>query len=96
VLSAEELAPVAADPVLSVWPEPATDLLRIAITGADNQSVTLTLYDVLGRAEVIHSGVLPDGGAVFTHSLRSRSAGVYYLVALLGEVVLVKRVTRYE
>jgi hypothetical protein len=96
VLHTEDVPPVAAIPVLNVWPEPATDLLRIALSGAGSHSVTVALYDILGRAEVLHSGVLPDGGAVFTHSLRDRKPGVYYLVALLGNVVLVKRVTRYD
>ena len=80
--------------LLNVWPEPATDVLRIGLTGAENQTVTLALYDVLGRAEIIHTGILPDGGAVFTHSLRDRKPGVYYLVALLGDAVLVRRVTK--
>ena len=73
---------------------PEGDLLRIAIAGAGRQSVTVALFDMLGRSEVIHTGVLPDGAAEFTHSLHSRGAGVYYLVALLGEAVLVKRVTK--
>ncbi len=96
VLCTGDVPPVASSSLLSVWPEPATDLLHISIAGAGNQSVTVALYDMLGRSEVLHSGVLPDGGAEFTHSLRNRGAGVYYLVALLGESVLVKRVTRYE
>jgi len=96
VLGTNDVPPVAADPELSVWPEPATDLLRIAIAGAGNQSVTVALYDMLGRSEVLHSGVLPDGGVEFTHSLHNRGAGVYYLVAMFGEAVLVKRVTRYD
>ncbi|MCZ7558084.1 MAG: VWA domain-containing protein [Bacteroidia bacterium] len=94
VLDVDATPPVAERASLHVWPEPATDLLRIALTGTRNLTVTLALYDVLGRADVIHTGVLPDGAADFTHSLHARGAGVYYLVAMFGETVLVKRVTR--
>jgi hypothetical protein len=96
VQSAGTVPPIAEHPLLSVWPEPASDIIQIAITGADNQSVTVALYDILGRSEVIHSGVLPDGGSTFTCSVRGRIPGVYYLVALLRETVLVKRVTIYD
>jgi Mg-chelatase subunit ChlD len=94
VLETDEVPQVAARPVLSVWPEPATDILRIELADAGNQSVTVALYDMLGRPEMIHSGVLPDGDASFTHTLHGRLPGVYYLVALLGESVLVKRVSK--
>ena len=94
VLDVNDVPPVAEGAVLNVYPEPVADMLRIGLTGAENQTVTLALYDVLGRAEIIHTGILPDGGAVFTHSLRDRKPGVYYLVALLGDAVLVRRVTK--
>ncbi len=94
VLDAEEVPPVADPAVLVAYPEPAENMLHIELGGTGAQTVTLALYDVLGRAKVIHSGVLEDGAAVFTHSLHGREAGVYYLVALLGKSVLVKRVTK--
>ncbi len=94
VLDVDAALPIPESASLHVWPEPATDVLRIELTGTRNQTVTLALYDVLGRAEVIHTGVLPDGAADFTHSLHNRGAGVYYLIAMFGETVLVKRVTR--
>jgi hypothetical protein len=96
VQSTERIPPASAHPLLSVWPEPASDIIQIAITGADNQPITVALYDMLGRSEVIHSGVLPDGGSTFTCSVKGRVPGVYYLVALLRETVLVKRVTIYD
>jgi hypothetical protein len=79
---------------LQAWPEPAGDILRIRIREVDAQPVTLMLYDIRGRAEIIHTGMLTGDAAEFTVSLRGREAGVYYLVAVLREAVLVKRVTR--
>jgi hypothetical protein len=93
VLGLDDAVPQPAAAMMTVYPEPASDLLRIDIIGAGAQPVTLTLYDILGRTELLHSGVLPDGRAEFTHSLSKRMPGVYYLVAVLDKSVLVRRVT---
>jgi hypothetical protein len=94
VLDVEGVAPTAVQATLTAYPEPATHSLHIKLTDAGEQTVILALYDVLGRAEVIHSGPLTAGNAEFTHPLHDVKPGVYYLVALLGETVLVRRVTR--
>ena len=86
--------PIAERAALEAWPEPATDVLRIALRHCEARAATLVLYDIRGRAEVIYSGGLSGDATEFSYSLRSRDAGVYYLVAVFGESVLVKRVTK--
>ncbi len=94
VLGLTDDPPIAGSSALEAWPEPVGDLLRIRISDVDVQPVTLLLYDIRGRSEVLHSGMLSVDGAEFSYSLRGREAGVYYLVAVLRESVLVKRVTK--
>jgi hypothetical protein len=94
VLGFSDDPPIVENSALEAWPEPVGDLLRIRISDVDAQPVTLLLYDIRGRAEVLHSGLLSGNGAEFSYSLNGREAGAYYLVAVLRESVLVRRVTK--
>jgi hypothetical protein len=94
VLDVADHPPLAVDASLHAWPEPARDVLHIRLSTIGTQPVTLVLYDIRGRADVIHSAVLSADDPDITYSLSGRDAGVYYLVAILNDRVLVRRVTK--
>jgi hypothetical protein len=94
VLDMDNAPPVAESASLHTWPEPANDVLHIELRNPDVEAVMLVLYDIRGRAEIIHTGMLTGDTVEFTYSLRGREPGVYYLVAVLRESVLLRRVTK--
>ena len=94
VLGIDDEQPIAGSPALLVYPEPASDALHISLGRSEAQAVTLMLCDILGRTEVIFKGMLAGDSPDFMYSLRDRKPGVYYLVAILSDAVLVKRVTK--
>jgi hypothetical protein len=94
VLNVPDSPPLARDAALHAWPEPASDVLRIRIDDIGTEPFTLYLFDVLGRADIIHEARGTTSTGEFLYSLSGREAGVYYLVAVLRESVLVRRVTK--
>ena len=69
-------------PVLTAaWPNPASSRLHIALAGAQNSALRLTLYDVLGRQVHAKDHRLRAGEARLVVPVAHLSSGVYLLRA---------------
>jgi hypothetical protein len=64
-----------------VSPNPARGQVSVALALPEAGTLTLTLYDVLGRAvAVLHDGAMEAGSQRLTGDLRALAPGVYRLV----------------
>ena len=71
---------------LVVYPNPAQGTLRGQLEVSGTQSVSLTLYDMLGRR--VEAKSLPSSQRQFAWEVGHLPAGVYWLKAEQGETVV--------
>jgi len=64
VLSLDDASPARTGATLTVYPEPATDLLRISLRNVTGLYTQLLLSDMSGRNELLHSGTVTAPDAV--------------------------------
>lgn len=79
---------------LHVYPEPADNVLHVAIRSAEAGSMRVIISDLSGRYDVLHDGAGTPPGLDLVVPLRERSKGVYYVIVFIRDMVLSQRVTK--
>lgn len=73
------IADAAVDPVLNVYPQPATDLLMIQLSGSQVDGLGITMHDALGR--VVLQQRIAHAASSITLDVSSLAGGLYTLSA---------------
>jgi hypothetical protein len=94
VLGVEAISTPSAAAELHVYPEPANNILHIALRSKEAGPLKVIISDLTGRYDVIHEGMMSPHAMDFTVPLQNRARGVYYVIVLLRDIVLTQRVTK--
>lgn len=77
----------------TVSPNPASDVVQIAVDISASAEVTIAAFDVTGRhVGKVFSGTLPSGSNLLTWNTSSMGAGVYFIRIVSGDVGLTQRI----
>ena len=88
-----ESSTLPARPNLSVWPDPADDVLHVLFDAAPGAHVRMVLSDMLGRTRTIYEGHLDGAAASFTVPLGDDVArGPLFVLAFYGDALLTRKV----
>jgi len=90
-----ESSTLPARPNLSVWPDPADDVLNVGVNAMPGGHVRLLLSDMLGRTRTIFEGRLDDAATSFTIPLGDVARGPLFVLAFYGDAMLVRKVMKY-
>jgi hypothetical protein len=74
------------------YPNPASDLVVLPITGTSPQPWTLSIYDMLGRRQIMFQSLSSQAGSIEV-STDGLANGVYLLRAQAGERVVNRSLT---
>ena len=78
--------------VMSVFPNPSSDMITISFDQADAATANVTLFDLSGR--MVSNEVLTLDGAQVILSVNQLPAGVYTLKVTMGSDVFFTKITR--
>jgi hypothetical protein len=93
VLSAEDL-PAAREFRIDAFPDPAGDVLHIALSNTDGQYLRVVLTDVLGRSATVYSGYNDGAGVSLAVSLKGKASGPLFIQAWSERAVAVRKVMK--
>jgi hypothetical protein len=83
------------DPVITVFPNPATDAIQVQINATSDAVVRLSLVSSLGQHEAVHgtSATVRKGNNTLTLGLSGVAAGNYFVKIQCGNSAWYKRIT---
>ncbi len=76
---------------ISVYPNPASDLVAVQINSITNENLEIELFDVSGR--LIDKTVIYQGSTIAYFDTRRIYSGEYFVKAITGKEVISKRIT---
>jgi hypothetical protein len=77
---------------LSAFPNPAQDIVKFEVTLPAAETISLSLYDGLGRETPVASGKFDAGSHSFSLETKGLAAGHYYGRLLAGEISQTKKI----
>ena len=78
---------------LSIYPNPATDNLSVSFLLSDSKTVSVALYDMLGKQMMVNNmGVQPAGSIDVNFDVNSLQSGVYLIKTEVGNKSYVNKV----
>ena len=77
-----------------VYPNPATDNANVSITLAEANSVSISVYNVVGElVKTENLGRMADGEHTFALNTETLNSGLYFITVKVGNDSITKKVT---
>lgn len=80
------------DDLVQVYPNPATDLVNIAIQANGEEQATLSIIDMTGKVIGTKTYNLTTGASVLSFNTANTPAGVYFLQVVMGDKIAQKKI----
>jgi hypothetical protein len=77
---------------LSAFPNPAQGIIKFEVTLPETETISLALYDDLGRQRPVASGRYEAGSHFFSMETKGLTAGHYYARLLAGGITQTKKI----
>ena len=77
---------------LHVFPNPATDVVYLTLNLKEEQNVTITVSDILGKVFFTENmGVLAAGNHKMSNNIRDLSSGTYFVTVQTEKETITKK-----
>ena len=80
-----------------VYPNPVSEMVKIAYTSEDEQAVSIQITDMTGKTVLwVPDTDLQTGSNLINVDISSLAPGTYYVSVQTGETVVVKKIVKTE